>query len=70
MEGHRQCAVCGREAIGIQAFGCRASAVCKDHAHSILLARGPGERYSTGECLFERFSPSGSPPRKPDDQAG
>jgi hypothetical protein len=54
------CAQCGREAIGVQSFGCRTAYVCDEHAHSILRALGPGRTYSTGDCTFERFDTSGT----------
>ncbi len=50
------CAWCGKDAIGIQSFGCRSACVCEDHAYSLLLALRPGEIYSTGEYRFERFA--------------
>ncbi|MDD1682822.1 MAG: hypothetical protein LUO98_03200, partial [Methanoregula sp.] len=36
------CAQCGKEAIGVQSFGCRTSCACRDHAHSLLLSLEPG----------------------------
>ena len=50
-----KCAECGKDAIGFQSFGCCFSNVCEDHAYSILLTLEPGEKYSSGECFFERF---------------
>jgi hypothetical protein len=32
------CAACGKDAIGIQSFGCRSAFVCPDHAYNLLLA--------------------------------
>jgi hypothetical protein len=49
------CAQCEKETIGVQSFGCRSAGVCEDHAYSILPARKPGEKYSSGECSFQRF---------------
>lgn len=54
------CAQCGKEAIGVQSFGCRSACVCQDHAYSLLLALKPGEKYSSGECYFERFGTAGT----------
>ncbi|RPI40128.1 MAG: hypothetical protein EHM53_03140 [Methanoregulaceae archaeon] len=56
------CAQCGKDAIGVQSFGCRTAFVCEDHAHSILRALAPGLNYSSGECSFERFGVSGTLP--------
>jgi hypothetical protein len=49
------CVQCGKDAIGVQSFGCRFAYVCEDHAYSLLLSLKPGEKYSSGECCFERF---------------
>lgn len=57
-----ECVQCGKDAIGVQSFGCRASFVCWDHAHDILRALGPGRHYSTGECSFRRFGAGGTGP--------
>ena len=59
MDEEHTCAECNKRAIGIQAFGCCTAYVCEGHAHSILRALKPGERYSTGECCFERYGPAG-----------
>ena len=56
------CAQCGKDAIGVQSFGCRTAVVCEDHAHSILLGLGLGRNYSSGECTFERFGAAGIVP--------
>jgi hypothetical protein len=53
-----KCAECGKDAIGFQSFGCCFAYVCQDHAYSLLLALRPGEKYSSGECYFERFGTS------------
>jgi len=58
MAEKRKCAQCGKDAIGFQSFGCGFAYVCQDHAYSLLLALRPGEKYSSGECYFERFSTS------------
>jgi hypothetical protein len=49
------CAECGKDAIGVQSFGCRCVYVCQDHAYGLLLALVCGEKYSSGACCFERF---------------
>ncbi len=49
------CAQCEKDAIGVQSFGCRSACVCQDHAYGLLLNLKPGEKYSSGECSFERF---------------
>ena len=49
------CAQCEKDAIGVQSFGCRFAYVCQDHACYLLLNLKPGEKYSNGECSFERF---------------
>jgi len=54
-----KCAQCGKDAVGVQSFGCRSAYVCGDHAYSLILALRPGEKYSSGECCFERFSTDG-----------
>jgi hypothetical protein len=51
-----KCQFCEKDATGYQGFGCCSAYVCTDHAHSLLLALSPGEKLSTGECYFERFS--------------
>lgn len=53
--GQRACTFCGREAIGIQSFGCRSAYVCREHARDLLRDLKPGGRYSTGDSAFERF---------------
>jgi hypothetical protein len=63
MNERAKCALCGKDAIGVQSFGCRTSFVCDEHAHSILRALGPGRKYSTGDCSFERY---GGPDALPD----
>jgi hypothetical protein len=50
-----KCECCGKDAIGIQSFGCCAAYVCQDHADNLLLAIKPGEKQVSGECYFERF---------------
>jgi len=50
-----KCEHCGKDAIGIQSFGCCVANVCQDHADNLLLALKPGEKQSYGECYFERF---------------
>ena len=62
MKERPKCAQCGKDAIGVQSFGCRISFACDEHAHSILRALGPGRNYSTGDCTFERFDMSGTVP--------
>lgn len=52
------CAQCGKDAIGVQSFGCRTTFVCEDHAHSILRALALGRKYSNGESSFRRFDAS------------
>jgi len=52
------CAQCQKDAIGVQSFGCRCAYVCQDHAYGHLLTLKPGEKYSSGECSFERFGPA------------
>jgi len=49
------CEECGKEAIGLQSFGCCTAIVCEEHAHSILRGMKPGQIYSSGECCFQRF---------------
>ncbi|HSQ93264.1 MAG TPA: hypothetical protein VLL74_03115 [Methanoregula sp.] len=63
-----RCAQCGREAIGIQSFGCRSARVCREHACALLLALSPGKCYSNGECYLERFG-TALPDRSPTDQS-
>jgi hypothetical protein len=62
MPERRQCERCGKDAIGVQSFGCRTVFVCEDHAHSILRALVPGRKYSNGDCSFGRFGVSGTLP--------
>jgi len=49
------CAQCEKDSIGVQSFGCRSACVCQDHAYPLLLTLKTGEKYSSGECSFERF---------------
>jgi hypothetical protein len=60
-EGHtmvetRKCEYCEKDAAGYQSFGCCFAYVCLDHADNLLLALKPGEKLTSGECYFERFS--------------
>jgi len=57
-----KCAQCGRDAIGVQSFGCRTAFACEEHAHAILRALAPGGHYSSGDCSFERFGDPGTLP--------
>ena len=49
------CQVCGKEAIGIQSFGCCASTVCAEHAEPPLREAKPGETVAWESCAFHRF---------------
>jgi hypothetical protein len=51
-----KCEYCEKDAIGYQGFGCCSAYVCLDHADHFLLALKPGEKLTSGECYFERFS--------------
>ena len=51
-----KCEYCDKDAAGYQGYGCCSAYVCIDHADSFLLTLKPGEKLSTGECYFERFS--------------
>lgn len=55
MADNPKCERCGKEAIGIQSFGCCTAYVCREHADDLLLALKPGERKAYDECFFERF---------------
>ncbi|HEX3002325.1 MAG TPA: hypothetical protein VHN82_08175 [Methanoregula sp.] len=56
MAKEKKCARCGKDAIGIESFGCCTAYVCSDHASSLLLELAPGTTLSSGECYLERFS--------------
>lgn len=49
------CEECGKPAIGYQSFGCCSAYVCRDHAHTALLALAPGQRLIADEYYLERF---------------
>jgi hypothetical protein len=51
-----KCEYCEKDAIGYQGFGCCSAYVCLDHADNFVLALKPGEKLTSGECYFERFS--------------
>ena len=51
-----KCEYCEKDATGYQGFGCCSAYVCTDHADNLLLALKPGEKLTSGECYFERFS--------------
>lgn len=51
-----KCDHCNKEAVGFQSLGCCFAYVCRDHADSNLLALRPGEKVSSGECYFERYT--------------
>ena len=55
MREKQKCEHCGKDAIGIQSFGCCVAYVCHDHADNLLLALKPGEKQVYGECYFELF---------------
>ncbi len=55
MEERPKCEYCGKDAIGFQSFESCFEYVCQDHAHSILLELKPGEKKSSGGCVFERY---------------
>jgi hypothetical protein len=52
------CAYCGKDAIGIQIYGCCSVTVCTDHADEQLKALHPGERKDLGACYLYRFPES------------
>jgi len=52
------CAYCGKEAIGIQIYGCCSVTVCADHADEQLKALHPGDRNDLGACYLYRFPES------------
>jgi hypothetical protein len=56
MAEKRKCEYCEKDAIGYQGFACCSAYVCLDHADSFVLALKPGEKLTSGECYFERFS--------------
>lgn len=62
MTEERKCARCGKNAIGVESFGCCTAYVCSDHASSLLLELSPGTTLSSGECYLERFSLSKQAP--------
>lgn len=62
MTGKHACDRCGKDAIGIESFGCCTACVCSDHASSLLLELAPGTTLSSGECYLERFSASKEDP--------
>ena len=51
-----KCEYCEKDAIGYQGFGCCSAYVCLNHADNFVLALKPGEKLSSGECYFERFT--------------
>ncbi|PKL58495.1 MAG: hypothetical protein CVV34_02000 [Methanomicrobiales archaeon HGW-Methanomicrobiales-5] len=55
MAEKHKCEYCGKDAIGVQGFGCAVACVCLDHADNLLLALKPGEKQAYAECYFERF---------------
>lgn len=55
VESPEKCDICGKTAIGIQAFGCCAVKVCEDHADSRLKDLKPGEKQEWGACFFYRY---------------
>lgn len=55
MPGKERCIFCGKEAIGSQGSGCFVAHVCREHADNLLLALGPGEIKSFGDCYMIRF---------------
>jgi hypothetical protein len=55
----RKCDYCEKEAIGYQGFGCCSAYVCTGHAHSALLALGPGEKRFADEYYLERYPDEG-----------
>jgi hypothetical protein len=55
MTGKQKCVHCGKDAIGVESFGCCTAYVCREHASALLLELGPGKTLSTGECYLERF---------------
>jgi hypothetical protein len=60
MTGDHTCARCGKDAIGIESFGCCSAYVCSDHASALLLDLPPGKTLSSGECYLERFDTNGN----------
>lgn len=66
MTGDHRCDRCGKEAIGIESFGCCSAYVCSEHASVLLLDLPPGKTLSSGECYLERFDTTGkaTPERK------
>jgi len=67
MAGEKKCVRCGKDAIGVESFGCCTAYVCSDHASSLLLDLAPGTTLSSGECYLERFS---TPQETPDHGSG
>lgn len=55
MAENKKCALCDKDAIGFESFGCCSAYVCRDHASSLLLDLIPGKKLSSGECYLERF---------------
>jgi len=56
MAEKKKCEYCEKDAIGYQGFACCSAYVCLDHADSFVLSLKPGEKLTSGECYFERFS--------------
>lgn len=61
MTGVQRCARCGKDAIGLESFGCCSAYVCSEHASALLLDLPPGKTLSSGECYLERFDTAGKP---------
>jgi hypothetical protein len=55
MTEKRKCERCEKDAIGLQSLEGGFEYVCRDHADSLLLALGPGEKKINGVCVFERY---------------
>lgn len=62
MTEEKKCARCGKDAIGVESFGCCTAYVCGEHASSLLLDLAPGTTLFSGECYLERFSSSKEEP--------
>lgn len=66
MTGVQRCARCGKDAIGLESFGCCSAVVCSEHASALLRELPPGKTLFSGECYLERFDATGTatPERK------